>query len=114
MALAPQFATHRIAGRATAAHVLELYLDIICPFSRKQLQGVREHVLPVAEANPEALTVIIRQVRSPRPRRRQRPLLDTLTNPRSPSAADYRRRSRKHGTLRRRWSTKLPSAFRAP
>ncbi|GAA5955208.1 hypothetical protein JCM8115_001882 [Rhodotorula mucilaginosa] len=62
MALAPQFATHRIAGRATAAHVLELYLDIICPFSRTQLQGVREHVLPFAEANPEALTVIIRQV----------------------------------------------------
>ncbi|KWU46773.1 hypothetical protein RHOSPDRAFT_31591 [Rhodotorula sp. JG-1b] len=62
MALAPQFATHRIAGRATAAHVLELYLDIICPFSRKQLQGVREYVLPFAEANPEALTVIIRQV----------------------------------------------------
>ncbi|GAA5981490.1 hypothetical protein JCM10908_004126 [Rhodotorula pacifica] len=62
MALAPQFATHRIAGRASAAHQLELYLDIVCPFSRKQLQGVRQHVLPFAEANPEALTVIIRQV----------------------------------------------------
>lgn len=62
MALAPQFATHRIAGRPTAAHVLEVYLDIICPYSRTQLQGIRKHVLPFAEANPEALTVIIRQV----------------------------------------------------
>ncbi|GAA5861381.1 hypothetical protein JCM3774_000230 [Rhodotorula dairenensis] len=62
MALAPQFATHRIAGKATAAHVLEVYLDIICPFSRTQLQGIRQHVLPFAEANPETLTVIIRQV----------------------------------------------------
>lgn len=65
MALAPQFATHRIAGHASAAHTLELYLDIICPFSRKQLQGVRRDVLPFAEKNPDKLQVIIRQVSRP-------------------------------------------------
>lgn len=65
MALAPQFATHRIAGHASAAHTLELYLDIICPFSRKQLQGVRRDVLPFAEKNPDKLQVIIRQVPQP-------------------------------------------------
>lgn len=64
MALAPQFATHRIAGKATALHTLELYLDIVCPFSRKQLQGVRRDVLPFVEAHPDALQVIIRQVRA--------------------------------------------------
>ncbi|GAA6051918.1 hypothetical protein JCM3770_006575 [Rhodotorula araucariae] len=64
MALAPQFATHRIAGSPSAAHTLELFLDIICPFSKKQLTGVREHLLPLIEKGPLAdhLTVIIRQV----------------------------------------------------
>ncbi|BGP36312.1 hypothetical protein JCM10450v2_000208 [Rhodotorula kratochvilovae] len=64
MALAPQFATHRIAGTASAAHTLELFLDIICPFSKKQLTGVREHLLPLIDNGPlkEHLTVVIRQV----------------------------------------------------
>lgn len=65
MALAPQFATHRIAGTASASHTLELFLDLICPFSKKQLDGVREHVVPLIEKGPleQHLSVIVRQVR---------------------------------------------------
>ncbi|GAA6009007.1 DsbA family protein [Rhodotorula paludigena] len=67
MALAPQFATHRIAGTASASHTLELFLDLICPFSKKQLDGVREHVVPLIEKGPleQHLSVIVRQVPQP-------------------------------------------------
>ncbi|GAA5945518.1 hypothetical protein JCM3775_004186 [Rhodotorula graminis] len=67
MALAPQFATHRIAGSPTAAHTLELFLDIVCPFSRKQLQGVRDHLVPLIDSPKLAdhLSVIVRQVPQP-------------------------------------------------
>ncbi|KAK4702733.1 hypothetical protein P7C70_g3486, partial [Phenoliferia sp. Uapishka_3] len=62
MALNPSFATHRI-GRATAAHTLELYLDLICPFSEKQLMGVRKYLVPLIESNEtvgQNLQIILR------------------------------------------------------
>ncbi|TNY19852.1 hypothetical protein DMC30DRAFT_378401 [Rhodotorula diobovata] len=69
MALAPQFATHRIAGTASASHTLELFLDIVCPYSRKQLQGVRDHLLPLIDGDDgplkDHLSIIIRQVPQP-------------------------------------------------
>ncbi|KAL8286210.1 hypothetical protein RQP46_004698 [Phenoliferia psychrophenolica] len=67
MALAPAFATHRI-GRATAAHTLELYLDLICPFSAKQLLGVRKNLIPLIESNElvaQNLQIILRQLPQP-------------------------------------------------
>ncbi|KDE09646.1 hypothetical protein MVLG_00052 [Microbotryum lychnidis-dioicae p1A1 Lamole] len=64
MALAPQFATHRI-GSPSAAHTLELYLDLICPFSQKQLKGVRDHLIPKIEAGELPLQIILRQVPQP-------------------------------------------------
>ncbi|SCV68347.1 BQ2448_468 [Microbotryum intermedium] len=60
MALAPQFATHRI-GSPSAAHTLELYLDLICPFSQKQLKGVRDHIIPRIESGELPLQIILRQ-----------------------------------------------------
>ncbi|BGP28451.1 hypothetical protein JCM10296v2_000184 [Rhodotorula toruloides] len=64
MALAPQFATHRIAGTPDSEHTLDVYLDLICPYSKKQLAGVRENVIPLIEDGPLKghLSVIIRQV----------------------------------------------------
>ncbi|KAI5477037.1 thioredoxin-like fold domain protein [Pseudohyphozyma bogoriensis] len=69
MALAPQFATHRI-GSPQALHTLELYLDLICPFSAKLLTGLREHgkVIPLIESSPDvasSLQLVIRQVPQP-------------------------------------------------
>ncbi|GAA5855029.1 hypothetical protein JCM8547_002351 [Rhodosporidiobolus lusitaniae] len=67
MALAPQFATHRL-GSASALHTLEFFLDIVCPFSGKQWKGVREHLLPLLEKDDEVkkhLQIIIRQVPQP-------------------------------------------------
>ncbi|SCZ90219.1 BZ3500_MvSof-1268-A1-R1_Chr1-3g01848 [Microbotryum saponariae] len=64
MALPPQFATHRI-GSPSAAHTLELYLDLICPFSQKQLKGVRDHLIPRIEAGELPLQIILRQVPQP-------------------------------------------------
>ncbi|GAA6002598.1 hypothetical protein JCM10207_007583 [Rhodosporidiobolus poonsookiae] len=64
MALAPQFVTHRI-GHPGALHTLEVFLDIICPFSGKQWKGIEQHVLPLLEKNNElqkSLQIIIRQV----------------------------------------------------
>lgn len=111
MALAPQFATHRIAGRASAAHVLEVYLDIICPYSRTQLQGIRQHVLPFAEANPEALTVIIRQVS-----RAAVSKVSQRADASSESGAHplVARRSRKRGIPQPPSSTRPRSASHAP
>lgn len=67
MALAPQFATHRIAGTPDSAHTLDVYLDLICPFSKKQLAGIRENVIPLIEngALKGHLSVIVRQVDLP-------------------------------------------------
>ncbi|CEQ38771.1 SPOSA6832_00230 [Sporobolomyces salmonicolor] len=62
--IAPQFATHRI-GSATASHTLELFLDLVCPFSKKQLNGVRNELIPLIESNQlvkKHLSVVICQV----------------------------------------------------
>ncbi|GAA5827139.1 hypothetical protein JCM11251_001135 [Rhodosporidiobolus azoricus] len=68
MSLAPQFsASHRI-GSASALHSLEFFLDLVCPFSKKQWAGVREHILPLLERDQvlqKHLQIIIRQVPQP-------------------------------------------------
>lgn len=118
--LAPQFVTHRF-GNPSAAHTLELYLDLICPFSMKQvrrslflptsykltarssqLTGVREHVLPLLVSNAEVaskLQIILRQ--TPQPWHRY--------------VRFYRREAFKltRNAARRRWFTKLLSPRRA-
>ncbi|RHZ50565.1 hypothetical protein Glove_495g33 [Diversispora epigaea] len=48
MALAPQFAGHRW-GSITAPHVLEAYLDYVCPFSCRMFKTLRKEVLPYIE-----------------------------------------------------------------
>ncbi|PWN89127.1 hypothetical protein FA10DRAFT_272366 [Acaromyces ingoldii] len=46
MALPPPLRALGI-GEFNAPHSLEMYLDYLCPFSNKQLQGVYEHLLPL-------------------------------------------------------------------
>ncbi|KAI9322894.1 thioredoxin-like protein [Dichotomocladium elegans] len=61
MALAPQFAGHRL-GLASAPHILEVYLDYVCPFSAKFYRKMREQVWPYVEANyPNKVQFIFRQ-----------------------------------------------------
>jgi len=48
MALAPQF-QGTLLGLRTARNVLEIYIDFICPYSAKQLRGVKEHLVPLVE-----------------------------------------------------------------
>ncbi|GAA5985384.1 hypothetical protein JCM5350_005167 [Sporobolomyces pararoseus] len=65
--IAPSFATHRI-GSPSAAHTLELFLDLVCPFSKKQLTGVRKSLIPLIENNEELrqnLSIVIAQVPQP-------------------------------------------------
>ncbi|GAA6059076.1 hypothetical protein JCM10212_002047 [Sporobolomyces blumeae] len=65
--LAPQFATHRI-GSPSAAHTLEIFLDLVCPFSKKQLNGIKSGLIPLVERNPdvgENLQIVIAQVPQP-------------------------------------------------
>ncbi|GAA5922673.1 uncharacterized protein JCM15063_003385 [Sporobolomyces koalae] len=65
--LAPQFATHRI-GSPTAAHTLEVFLDLVCPFSKKQLVGIRQHLIPLIEGDDRVrdnLNIVIAQVPQP-------------------------------------------------
>ncbi|CDS13661.1 hypothetical protein LRAMOSA05835 [Lichtheimia ramosa] len=61
MALAPQFAGHRL-GAVTAPHTLEIYLDYVCPFSAKIYKRIREQVWPYVEQNYSGkLQLIFRQ-----------------------------------------------------
>ncbi|GAA5965495.1 hypothetical protein JCM3765_003306 [Sporobolomyces pararoseus] len=65
--IAPAFATHRI-GSPSAAHTLELFLDLVCPFSKKQLTGVRKYLIPLIENDEEVrqnLSIVIAQVPQP-------------------------------------------------
>jgi len=88
--IAPQFATHRI-GSPTASHTIELFLgqspplslrapphltpfplslttDLVCPFSKKQLNGVRKTLIPLIENNEEVrkhLSIVIAQGKAP-------------------------------------------------
>ena len=42
-------------------HTLELYIDFVCPFSGKQLLGVREHLVPrIHKDLKDDLALIIR------------------------------------------------------
>jgi len=42
-------------------HTLELYIDFVCPFSGKQLLGVRQHLVPRIEKDlKDDLAVVIR------------------------------------------------------
>ncbi|CAG8743246.1 22447_t:CDS:2 [Dentiscutata erythropus] len=61
MALAPQFAGHRW-GVCTAPHVLEIYLDYVCPFSAKIFLRLRNDVFPFIEKEyPEKIQFLFRQ-----------------------------------------------------
>ncbi|KAF1803378.1 thioredoxin-like protein [Mucor lusitanicus] len=61
MALAPQFAGHRL-GSALAPHTLEFYLDYVCPFSAKIYKKLREEVWPFVESTyPDKFQFIFRQ-----------------------------------------------------
>ncbi|GAA5845910.1 hypothetical protein JCM5353_008420 [Sporobolomyces roseus] len=65
--IAPQFATHRI-GSPSASHTIELFLDLVCPFSKKQLTGVRKTLIPLIENNEEVrknLSIVIAQIPQP-------------------------------------------------
>ncbi|CAB4376938.1 unnamed protein product [Rhizophagus irregularis] len=50
MSLAPQFAGHRW-GSNNAPHILEVYLDYVCPFSAKLYKRLRNEVLPFIDQN---------------------------------------------------------------
>ncbi|KAI8377484.1 thioredoxin-like protein [Radiomyces spectabilis] len=61
MALAPQFAGHRL-GSIAAPHTFEIYLDYVCPFSAKIYKKIREQVWPyVDKTYPAKLQLIFRQ-----------------------------------------------------
>ncbi|CEH14945.1 Thioredoxin-like fold [Ceraceosorus bombacis] len=52
MALPPGLRALAI-GDPQAPHCLELYVDFTCPFSKKQLSGVNEHLLPLISTSGE-------------------------------------------------------------
>ncbi|KAI9270401.1 thioredoxin-like protein, partial [Phascolomyces articulosus] len=61
MALAPQFAGHRL-GAAAAPHTFEFYLDYLCPFSAKIYKKFRQEIWPyIEETYPNKVQVIFRQ-----------------------------------------------------
>ncbi|CAG8798661.1 6368_t:CDS:2 [Cetraspora pellucida] len=61
MALAPQFAGHRW-GVSTAPHVLEAYLDYVCPFSARLFMRLRNEVFPFIEKEyPGQIQFLFRQ-----------------------------------------------------
>ncbi|KAK7557243.1 thioredoxin-like protein [Phyllosticta citricarpa] len=63
MALAPKFAGQKVAGSGIkTVHTLELYLDYVCPFSKKMFNTVYEHVLPTVKTRyASSLQIIFRQ-----------------------------------------------------
>jgi protein-disulfide isomerase len=73
MALPPKFAGHRLQfaapeapspGVAPSPHVLEVYLDYVCPFSAKLFKTLTSTVAPMIRSHPTwpaRLTVIFRQ-----------------------------------------------------
>ncbi|KAL0089647.1 thioredoxin-like protein [Phycomyces blakesleeanus] len=61
MALAPQFAGHRL-GSALAPNTIEIYLDYVCPFSAKIYKKLREQFWQLTEEKyPDKFQVIFRQ-----------------------------------------------------
>ncbi|KAM3419671.1 hypothetical protein BST61_g3004 [Cercospora zeina] len=64
MALAPKFAGQKFVAKASpeTLHTLELFLDYVCPFSKKQFDTIYDHVLPlVTKTYPSQLQLIFRQ-----------------------------------------------------
>ncbi|KAH7060848.1 thioredoxin-like protein [Macrophomina phaseolina] len=62
MALNPRFAGQKLASGVTTAHTLELYLDYVCPFSKKMFNTIYDHVLPTIKSKYESkLQIIFRQ-----------------------------------------------------
>ena len=60
--LAPQFLPC-LYGSRSASHVLEVYLDFVCPFSKKQFVGIQKHLLPRIDKSgdlADELSVIFR------------------------------------------------------
>ncbi|GME64697.1 Fas1 domain-containing protein [Neofusicoccum parvum] len=62
MALAPKFAGQKLASGVKTVHTLELYLDYVCPFSKKMFTTLYDHVLPTIKSTYESkLQIIFRQ-----------------------------------------------------
>ncbi|KAF4555750.1 Hypothetical protein D9617_2g057130 [Elsinoe fawcettii] len=61
MALAPKFAGQKLAAGISpkAVHTLELYLDYVCPFSKKMFNTVYTSVLPLVEGKYKSKVQII-------------------------------------------------------
>ncbi|KAF2151984.1 hypothetical protein K461DRAFT_257495 [Myriangium duriaei CBS 260.36] len=61
MALAPKFAGQKLAAGLSpkAIHTLELYLDYVCPFSKKQFDTVYDSVKPLIEKKYKSKVEII-------------------------------------------------------
>ncbi|KAF2836569.1 hypothetical protein M501DRAFT_996776 [Patellaria atrata CBS 101060] len=64
MALAPKFIGQKFAAgiSPTTTHTLDIYLDYVCPFSRKMFNSLYTHVLPTVETRYRGkLAIIFRQ-----------------------------------------------------
>ncbi|KAI4851066.1 hypothetical protein E4T44_02368 [Aureobasidium sp. EXF-8845] len=62
MALAPKFAGQALSSSRGVTHTLELFLDYVCPFSKKQFDTFYNEVAPIVEKNySNNLQVIFRQ-----------------------------------------------------
>ncbi|CAD0081863.1 unnamed protein product [Aureobasidium vineae] len=62
MALAPKFAGQALSGSLGSNHTLELFLDYVCPFSKKQFDTFYRDVAPIIEQKySNNLRVIFRQ-----------------------------------------------------
>ncbi|KAG9565936.1 hypothetical protein KCU71_g7160, partial [Aureobasidium melanogenum] len=62
MALAPKFAGQALSNSLGSNHTLELFLDYVCPFSKKQFDTFYKEVAPIIEQKySNNLQVIFRQ-----------------------------------------------------
>ncbi|KAK7726020.1 hypothetical protein SLS57_003610 [Botryosphaeria dothidea] len=62
MALNPRFAGQKLASGVKTVHTLELYLDYVCPFSKKLFTTLYDHVLPTIKTKYDSkLQIIFRQ-----------------------------------------------------
>ncbi|KAF4311134.1 hypothetical protein GTA08_BOTSDO13341 [Botryosphaeria dothidea] len=62
MALNPKFAGQKLASGVKTVHTLELYLDYVCPFSKKLFTTLYDHVLPTIKTKYDSkLQIIFRQ-----------------------------------------------------
>lgn len=63
MALNPRFAGQRLAATGvTSTHTIEMFLDYVCPFSKKMFDTVYSSVFPVVQAKyADKVTFIFRQ-----------------------------------------------------